>query len=107
MKECRLPEKRAYLAHLAYNSFINDEYFIPQRVLEANIREYLVDIPETEESSLDIDSTKVLKAIEENHGLLIERARQVYSFSHLTIQEYFTAKHFQFIPEDLVKKAFI
>jgi predicted NACHT family NTPase len=34
----------------------------------------------------------VLKAIEHHHGLLVERARNIYSFSHLTFQEYFTAK---------------
>jgi predicted NACHT family NTPase len=34
----------------------------------------------------------VLKAIEHHHGLLVERARNIYSFSHLTFQEYFAAK---------------
>ncbi len=31
-------------------------------------------------------------AIEVKHGLLVERARGIYSFSHLAFQEYFTAK---------------
>lgn len=34
----------------------------------------------------------MLKSIEAQHGLLVERARRIYSFSHLTFQEYFTAK---------------
>lgn len=34
----------------------------------------------------------MLKAIEHHHGLLVERARNIYSFSHLTFQEYFAAK---------------
>lgn len=37
------------------------------------------------------ESLKVLKSIEENHGLLVERASNIYSFSHLTFQEYFAA----------------
>jgi len=36
----------------------------------------------------------VLRAIESQHGLLIERADEIWSFSHLTFQEYFAAKWF-------------
>jgi predicted NACHT family NTPase len=34
----------------------------------------------------------MLKAIEAQHGLLIERARGIFSFSYLAFQEYFTAR---------------
>jgi predicted NACHT family NTPase len=34
----------------------------------------------------------VLQSIENQHGLLVERAQGIYSFSHLTFQEYLTAK---------------
>ena len=30
---------------------------------------------------------------ESHHGLLVERATDIYSFSHLTFHEYFTAKY--------------
>ena len=36
----------------------------------------------------------MLKALEVQHGLLIEQAQHIYSFSHLTFQEYFIAKWF-------------
>jgi predicted NACHT family NTPase len=36
----------------------------------------------------------VLNAVEAQHGLVIERAQGFWSFSHLTFQEYFTAKLF-------------
>jgi predicted NACHT family NTPase len=43
---------------------------------------------------VQLDSEAVLKSIAEQHGLLVERARGIYSFSHLTFQEYFTAWRF-------------
>ncbi len=38
------------------------------------------------------DAYAVLKSIESQHGLLVERADELWSFSHLTFQEYFTTK---------------
>ena len=40
------------------------------------------------------DSRVVLKAIEAQHGLLIERSQKVWTFSHLTFQEYLVSKCF-------------
>lgn len=40
-----------------------------------------------------LDGEAVLKAIEVQQGLLVERATETYSFSHLTLQEYLTAKY--------------
>jgi hypothetical protein len=40
-----------------------------------------------------IDWRDVLRAVEEQHGLLVNRYEDIYSFSHLTIQEFLTAKH--------------
>jgi hypothetical protein len=40
------------------------------------------------------DSRAVLRAMEAQHGLLIERSQKVWSFSHLTFQEYLVAKWF-------------
>jgi predicted NACHT family NTPase/DNA-binding Xre family transcriptional regulator len=38
------------------------------------------------------EGKSILKAIESQHGLLVERADGLWSFSHLTFQEYFTTK---------------
>ncbi len=40
-----------------------------------------------------LDADKVLTAIEVQQGILVERATDAYSFSHLTLQEYLTALH--------------
>jgi hypothetical protein len=44
--------------------------------------------------TLSLDSEAVLKAIEAQHGIFVERAKHIYSFSHLTFQEYLTARYF-------------
>jgi len=44
-------------------------------------------------TAAQLNSEAVLKSIEAQHGLLVERA-EIYSFSHLTFQEYFTARNF-------------
>ena len=93
-KDMSIVGKESLLSHLAYSSFVDGEYFIPQRVIEARIKEYIENIPNAENHNLGVDSNRVLRAIETNHGLLVERASRVYSFSHLTFQEYYTAKYF-------------
>lgn len=51
------------------------------------------------------EGTAVLKAIEAQHGLLVERADELWSFSHLTFQEYFTVQWLtQLPPQQLAEK---
>jgi hypothetical protein len=38
-------------------------------------------------------SNSLLKAVGAHHGIFVERARHIYSFAHLTFQEYFTARY--------------
>lgn len=40
-----------------------------------------------------LDSEAVLKRIEVQQGILVERAEGIYSFSHITLQEYLTAQY--------------
>lgn len=84
--------KRQMLARVAAVTFQEGKYFVPQAELAGLIVEFLRQLPGTELSS-DIDGEAVLKAIEAQHGILSERAQRLYSFSHLTFQEYFAAKH--------------
>ncbi len=89
-----LPQKLRLYSQLASATFKNGEYFFEKRVIEQYISDYLRDLPEAnlEPEELQRDSESVLKAIESQHGLLIERARGIFSFSYLAFQEYFTAR---------------
>jgi len=89
-----LPHKLQLLGQIAAITFERGDYFFEESTLQQLIADYLRTLPsaQTDASALEIDSMAVLKSIEAQHGLLVERARRIYSFSHLTFQEYFTAK---------------
>ncbi len=89
-----LPHKLQLLSQLAAITFSQGDYFFEETTLQHLIADYLRTLPnfQTDESDLELDSMAVLKSIEAQHGLLVERARRIYSFSHLTFQEYFPAR---------------
>lgn len=89
-----LKRKEDLLSQIAWNTFERGNYFFKQKEIERYITEYIRHLPNAkmEEEALQLDSETVLKSIEAQHGLFVERARGIYSFSHLTFQEYFTAR---------------
>ncbi|MEA5479039.1 NACHT domain-containing NTPase [Pseudanabaena galeata UHCC 0370] len=89
--------KEDMLGQIAFNAFVNGEYFFRQEDLQRQIKSYICNLPEAsaDPEALRLDSEVVLKAIEHHHGLLVERARNIYSFSHLTFQEYFAAQEIE------------
>jgi predicted NACHT family NTPase len=91
-----LPRKKQLLAQVAAITFERGDYFFYQDKMQQLIADYLSTLPDakTDRAEMQLDSEAVLKAIEAQHGLLVERARGIYSFSHLTFQEYFTARYF-------------
>lgn len=91
--------KRQMFARIAHATFERGDYFLREETLARQLADYLLLIPPVNQEE-DVDGKAVLKAIEAQHGILIERARGIYSFSHLTFQEYFTA---QYIVENVGK----
>jgi predicted NACHT family NTPase len=95
-KKLSVQRKEDLLSKIALNTFEGSDYFFKQKIAEQHIIEYIRNLSDasTEAEVLQLDSERVLKSIEAQHGLLVERAKGIYSFSHLTFHEYFTAREF-------------
>lgn len=86
-------DKEGFLSYLAFNTFKNNQNFFNAKVATKIINNYL-----NKTAYIDLkypifkeQCKSILESVELQHGLLIERARGIYSFSHLTFHEYFTA----------------
>ena len=90
--------EKALLAEIAYNNFVDDRLFFSKKDLLEFIKEFLAD---TVDKPKYLDSDAILKAIAAQQGILVERAAGIYSFSHLTFQEYLTAQYLSQEPEAL------
>ncbi|MBD2255191.1 NACHT domain-containing NTPase [Nostoc parmelioides FACHB-3921] len=90
-----LKRKEDLLSRIALKTFESGNYFFKERLVEEYISDYIENLPDakTDPQALLLDSKAVLKSIEAQHGLLVERARRIYSFSHLTFHEFFTARN--------------
>ncbi|MCY7332312.1 MAG: NACHT domain-containing protein [Pseudanabaena sp. CAN_BIN31] len=93
-KNLSMQRKEDLLAQVACTTFNQGDYFFRQVDLERYITDYIRNLPKahTDEEALQLDSEAIIKAIESQHGLFVERAKGIYSFSHLTFQEYLTAR---------------
>lgn len=86
-RDLSVERKLDLLSYLAVKKFEQTQYVLfEQTEIEGYIAEFL--------GIEQRDSRAVLKAMEAQHGLLIERAQKIWSFSHLTFQEYCTAYSF-------------
>jgi predicted NACHT family NTPase len=93
-KNLSMQRKEDLLAQVACTTFCQGDYFFRQVDLESYITEYIRNLPKanTDEEALQLDSEAIIRAIESQHGLFVERAKGIYSFSHLTFHEYLAAR---------------
>jgi hypothetical protein len=78
------------LSGIAYEGFRADRLFFSGREIIAQIKSFLTD---NLNAPRHMNGEAILNAIAIQQGILVERAEDVYSFSHLTLQEYLTAQH--------------
>lgn len=93
-KNLSLHRKVDLLSQIALTTFEQKDYFFKQKTVETYIATFIYNLRDahTEPKELELDSEIILKSIEAQHGLVVERAKGIYSFSHLTFQEYFSAR---------------
>lgn len=92
-KSLSLGRKQQMFSRIAYDGFTKGKLLVPQVDLEAQIKAYLVHVPEMPDA-VDIDGEAVLREIVAQHGIFAEQSRGLFSFAHLTFQEYYAAKYF-------------
>jgi energy-coupling factor transporter ATP-binding protein EcfA2 len=78
------------LSELAYTGFEADRLFFSGREVVEQIKTFLA---RNLNAPRHLDGEKILDMIAMQQGVLVERATDVYSFSHLTLQEYLTAQY--------------
>lgn len=88
-----LGRKTQLLARLAHDAFQRHEIFFKLPWLARQTEQNLTALPPSELGITEINGSGVIKMIEAQHGLLVERAHEIYSFSHLNLQEYFSAQY--------------
>ena len=86
--------EKVLLSEIAYKGFINDQYFFTEQQLVSRVKSFLAD---TVDKPKYLDGKAILNAVVTQQGVFVERAEDIFSFSHLTIQEYLTA---QFISQN-------
>jgi NACHT domain len=82
--------EKVLLAEIACRGFTENRLFFTREELIGHIQKFLED---SAEKPKYLDSKAVLTAIAVQQGILVERAEDIYSFSHLTVQEYLTAQY--------------
>lgn len=92
--------EKVLLAEIGYTGFASDQLFFTQQELVNQIKSFLAD---TVDKPKLLDGAAILNAIAVQQGILVERAEDVFSFSHLTLQEHLTAQYLSQDP-DLIKE---
>ncbi|MEO0848232.1 MAG: NACHT domain-containing protein [Cyanobacteria bacterium J06648_1] len=82
--------EKVMLAEIAHENFKHDRLFFEEQAIVKSITSFLAD---SVKDAKYLDGKKILQAIAAQQGILVQRAEDVYSFSHLTLQEHLTAQY--------------
>jgi len=91
-KKLSLGRKRQMFSRIAAEAFEGGKIFFLRSQLAQSIEAYLKNLPPDDTEEV-IDGEIVLNSIAAQHGILVERAVKIYTFAHLTFQEYYTARY--------------
>ncbi|AFY32847.1 NACHT domain-containing NTPase [Calothrix sp. PCC 7507] len=88
-------QKEELLGQIAGTTLEQGKYIFPQKTVEQEITKYIRKLAKANSAVeiLQLDSEAYLKSITAQHGLLIEQAKGIYSFSHIAFQQYLAEKH--------------
>jgi GTPase SAR1 family protein len=89
-KDLSVRLEEAMLSKIAYQQFSQDRLFFNKEEVITEIQEYLAN---NLNAPNHLDGSKILQAIQVQQGILVERSKSVFSFSHLTLQEYLAAQY--------------
>ncbi|WYM02142.1 MAG: NACHT domain-containing protein [Gloeotrichia echinulata CP02] len=92
--QLRPQHKEELLIKIAKTTWEQGNYLFNQKFIQQQITEYIHNLQQrnTDQELLQIDSETILKSMIAQHGLLVEQARGVYSFSHVAFQQYLAEK---------------
>jgi adenylate kinase family enzyme len=85
--------KKEMFSELAVSGFNTGRLVWKDNELADWLAQYVATIP-PQQDARNVDGLQILKDIEAQHAILIESAKNQYSFAHLTFQEYYTANYF-------------
>lgn len=80
------------LQEIAYSLQENDKITFSAPEVDGVIAKWFERLPDNPQRAASPDTQELLDQVEAQHGLIIQRARGIYSFAHLTIQEFLCAK---------------